>query len=280
VSHTKRTSRNGSPPADPESRQAGDLTRELQAEARRLELDLFGVVAPGDADRYAGIPVDYWEIRRSTVRPADIMPEVRSVVIVGFSLWDPVLDVAAFDGRRGAWRYPAYALMAHRAEKLAGWLLRRGFNVRSAGRLPYKRLAVLAGLGRFGKNSLVLHPRLGSEFRLACLLTDADLRPMQTPPAENGVDPSWDPCGSCERCLEACPMGALSPYTVDPEACLVALTLREKAGDINEVDPDVLRRFRALDLARYEPRSSPNVHLMCRACQDVCPWNAESAAAG
>jgi epoxyqueuosine reductase len=239
------------------------------------------VIPPEDADRYAGIAVDYWEIRRPTVRPSDIMPEVRSVIVVGFALWDPVLDVAAFDGRHGAWRYPAYALMAHRAEKLAAWLLRRGFKVLSAtGRLPYKRLAVLAGLGRFGKNSLVLHPRLGSGFRLACLLTDADLRPTGAPSAENGVDPSWDPCGPCERCLEACPMGALSPYTVDPEACLVALTLRERAGDINEVDPDVLRRFRALDLTRYEPRSSPNVHLMCRACQDVCPWNADAGAAG
>ncbi len=278
MSHTGRS---GSSAADPEARRAGDLTRELESEASRLELDLFGVVAPEDADRYAGIAVDYWEIRRPTVRPADIMPEVRSVVVVGFALWDPVLDVAAFDGRRGAWRYPAYALMAQRAEKLAAWLLRRGFKVRSAtGRLPYKRLAVLAGLGRFGKNSLVLHPRLGSDFRLACLLTDAELRSTGTSPAENGLDPSWDPCGSCERCLEVCPMGALSPYTVDPEACLVALTLRERAGDIDEADPDVLRRFRALDVPLYEPRSSPNVHLMCRACQDVCPWNAKAAAAG
>lgn len=217
-------------------------------------------------DQYAGIEVEYWEIRRSTGRPADVMPEVRSIVALGFHVWDPVLDVAAYDPGRARWVYPAYALMEQRKAQLALWLVRRGFKAHSGPTgISFKRLATLAGFGSYGKNALVISKRYGSNFRMTCLLTDAALEPDR--PA------AGDPCGKCALCQVACPMSALRPFRVDPEACLVGLSLRERAGDLNELEPDIRRRLAALDRAAVEPRYSPNVHLMCRACQDVCPHN-------
>jgi len=242
------------------------LAASVKAEARRLGFDLVGVVRAEDMDRFAGIDVSYWEIRGPTVRPADIMPECRSVIVVGWRLWDPALDVAAFDPKRRRWRYPAYALMEARSEKLVTWLLRKGFRAEAgqAG-LSLKNLAVLGGLGAYGKNSLVLNPEFGSNFRIGAVLTDASLKP------DKAV--AFDPCGDCSACLDACPMEALRPHEVDPEACLVSLTLRVRGGDIREVDPKTLERFRAVDIRSFEPRFGSQVHLMCRTCQDACPMN-------
>jgi len=243
---------------------SGELATLLKREATRLGFGLVGIVAAEAMDQYAGIEVPYWQARGSTGRPADVMPDVRSIVALGLHVWDPVLDVAAYDTARAEWVYPAYAVMEQRKEKLAQWLTRRGFNVHSGpAKVSYKRLAVLAGFGDFGKNSLIVNDRYGSNFRLACLLTDAELEADQPT--------GKDPCGKCTLCLSACPMDALQPWRVDPEACLVGLSLRERAGDILEVAPGIRQRLAALDRPTLEPRFSPNVHLMCRACQDICP---------
>jgi epoxyqueuosine reductase len=114
-----------------------------------------------------------------------------------------------------------------------------------------RSLAVAAGLGWTGKNTCLIHPKLGSCGFLAVLLTSLDVHPE-----DQRLDVP-DRCGSCTRCIEACPTDALiEPYQMDATRCIAYLTI-EHQGEIPE-------------------------HLMggigrqvfgCDICQDVCPWN-------
>ncbi len=108
--------------------------------------------------------------------------------------------------------------------------------------------AVRAGLGWRGKHTLVVHPRHGSLFFLACLVTSIDLEPDA---------PIGDFCGSCTACLDACPTQAIvAPYIVDARRCISHTTI-ETLGEI-----PVQERQLVGDQV-----------FGCDICQDVCPWN-------
>jgi len=106
-----------------------------------------------------------------------------------------------------------------------------------------------AGLGWNGKNTLLIHPREGSYFFLAEIVLDMAF------PCDSPIP---DHCGSCRRCIDACPTGAISPegYLLDSRKCIAYLTIENK-GDI----PDDFRGKTA------------DWVFGCDICQEVCPWN-------
>jgi epoxyqueuosine reductase len=115
-------------------------------------------------------------------------------------------------------------------------------------------LAVAAGLGWTGKNTCLIHPKLGSYGFLAVLLNSL---PVQNRTAPSAPVLAPDRCGTCTRCIEACPTDALAvPYQMDATRCIAYLTIEHK-GEIAE------------ELAAQMGRQV----FGCDICQDVCPWN-------
>jgi epoxyqueuosine reductase len=118
--------------------------------------------------------------------------------------------------------------------------------------------AKYAGIGWIGKNTCIINQKVGSWIFLGVMLTSLDLQADLEP----GL-PAPDRCGSCTRCIDACPTDALiAPYQLDSNKCISYLTI-EKRGAI----PDELR-------------SGMGRHIFgCDICQDVCPWNRKAPAA-
>jgi epoxyqueuosine reductase len=115
-----------------------------------------------------------------------------------------------------------------------------------------RALAVAAGLGWTGKNTCLIHPQAGSCGFLAVLLTSLEVSPKSETPAA-----VKDHCGTCRRCIEACPTHALDvPYQMDATRCIAYLTIEHKGPIAEELMPGIGRQV-----------------FGCDICQDVCPWN-------
>jgi epoxyqueuosine reductase len=112
-------------------------------------------------------------------------------------------------------------------------------------------LATAAGLGWTGKNTCLIHPKLGSFGFLAVLVTSLEVAPDQ----QSLTVP--DRCGSCRRCLDVCPTDALiAPYQMDATKCIAYLTIEHRG----EIAPELMD-----GMGRQV--------FGCDICQDVCPWN-------
>jgi len=126
----------------------------------------------------------------------------------------------------------------------------RGFV--DTGPVVERSIATAAGIGWTGKNTCLIHPKLGSFGFLAVLLTSL---PVEEETAQ--LKPLPDRCGTCTRCLDACPTGALiAPYQMDARRCIAYLTIEHR----DVIEPELME-----GMGRQV--------FGCDICQDVCPWN-------
>ncbi len=117
------------------------------------------------------------------------------------------------------------------------------------GPLLERDLAAAAGLGWIGKHTLLIHPQHGSFFLLGELVTNLDAEPDS---------PLADHCGTCTRCIQACPTDAITPYSVDATKCISYLTLEHRS--------EIPQQF-------HTAMQEANFIAGCDICQDVCPFN-------
>lgn len=116
--------------------------------------------------------------------------------------------------------------------------------------LPERELANRAGIGWVGKHTLIIHPRLGSYMFLGGIVMTIE---ADNPPS---VDRVADHCGTCTRCIDACPTRAITPYRVDARRCISYLTIEHRS----EIDPQL-----ASEMGDWV--------YGCDVCQEVCPHN-------
>jgi len=275
----------GSAGASPSRQRMAELTNDLKTEAHRLGFDLVGIAPaatpPGYpsfldwlAKGYAG-EMSYMERRKDAyAHPSGVLPTVKSVVMLGMnykvegrglSVEGQVINAtqhSTLNPQTIPARVASYArgsvdyhdLVRERLKSLANFLHERvpGCTTRGVvdtAPLLERDFARLAGLGWFGKNTLLINKRAGSFLFLAGLLTDVVFDYDEPHEKQH--------CGTCTRCLDACPTEAFpQPGVLDATKCISYLTIELK-GPI----PEPLRE------------GIGDWLFGCDICQDVCPWN-------
>jgi epoxyqueuosine reductase len=251
----------------------------IQAEAHRLGFDLVGIAPARPAATVTQYrrwlekgfhgEMAYLARAEAVAKRKDlalVQPGVRSVVTVAANYHTvPLPAEARDDPSRGiiasyAWGDDYHDLLLTRLRELASSLpadaraeaeTRPGYRAYvDTGPILERELAARAGLGFVGKNTNLIHPRLGSWLFLGELFLTAELPQVEQPPAQGT-------CGHCTRCLDACPTGALvAPYILDARRCISYLTIELKGPIPRELRPLMGNRI-----------------FGCDICQEVCPWN-------
>lgn len=250
-----------------------NLIEQIHSEALKLGFDLAGIapISPvPHVDAYrAWIAQGYhgemgYMARPDRVarreNPGVILPGARAIVCVGLNYYPgPLPSDLARDVSRGlianyAWGLDYHNLMQPRLEELAAFIrAETGSDTTTrayvdTGPILERAYAAAAGLGFIGKNTCLIHPGMGSWLFLGEVLTNAELAPT---PEASRVD-----CGTCRRCLDACPTGALiAPYILDTRRCISYLTIELKDAIPHELRPLMGNRIYG-----------------CDKCQQVCPW--------
>jgi epoxyqueuosine reductase len=245
-----------------------DLKEELRKEAFKNEFSLFGVPKIEEVEK---IP---FPAHRGLVKPSEVMPEAKSVIILGFHIWDIAMnsvvastipaDKIPFDLVEGAVYYNMYyEIVEARAWRVCKYLWDQEYKAVPANFIHLKPAAMLAGLGFIGKMTLVLTPQYGPRQRWAAILTDAYIKPDDPWKFVQGGE--GDLCKDCEICIKACPTHAIIPgYSqgveagkkVDMSKCIVPQELFDKPSQ--ESKP----HFRYI---------SPRGLFECTICHDSCP---------
>lgn len=229
-----------------------DLKGVLRARAMKKGAVVFGVASVDDADALPPVKIE-WTINRWTKKLRDTMPEARSVILFGILSTDDAdeIEIQRSDGRLD---YPGYMPISIIMRDLMRVIRSYGFEACAPSvYASYKRIARLAGIGNYGKNALIIHPKYGPWLRFGAVLTDAPLAPDA--PFEG------DLCGKCERCLSSCPADALEPYLVDPGRCLVGVATTPRAK------PELKQL-----MEKHTASLTPQSRVMCTACQLACRY--------
>jgi len=252
------------------------LKEKIKEEARRLGFTLAGVTSPDPPPHMSvfedwlkqgrNAAMDYLDGARSLSRRADprtILPECRSILVLATPYSNPSLapelqaDGEAMKGRIAAYAWGAdyHLVLPSRLQDLAAFIeIQAGRPVKNrwytdTGPILERELAQRAGLGWIGKNTCLISPKHGSYFLLAELFLDLELEP--------DAPFTTDQCGSCTRCIDACPTGCILPdRTLDAGRCISYLSIELKEDIPPELRP-----------------SMGDWVFGCDICQTACPWN-------
>lgn len=246
---------------------------DIKARAAELGFDLCGI-APAIAHRelayqrewlangYAG-EMEY--LHRTAERRQDVrhvMADAQSVICLGTRYnTDRPYSTEIADGSvaliaRYAWGEDYHDVIRARMDALVRWMHEQGDGdlqtcaYVDTGPVQERVYAQHAGLGWIGKNTCLINEDAGSWLFLSEIICNAALEPDA---------PSFDQCGTCTLCIDACPTGAIrEPYVLDSTRCVSYLTIELK-GAIPEIQ-----------------REAVGAHAYgCDVCQEVCPWNAQ-----
>ncbi|MCY4170968.1 MAG: tRNA epoxyqueuosine(34) reductase QueG [Bacteroidetes bacterium] len=244
------------------------LTEKLKSEATRLGFDGCGIAEAKRLDDEAE-SLESWLMKghhasmdymsrnfEKRVDPRKLVPGAKRVVTVLCSYWQGV-EHGDSDAKisRYAWGDDYHKVMKERLYQLYAWLetevktLSGRVFVDSAPVMD-KVWAQRSGLGWIAKNSNLISPQIGSWFFIGTLIIDV--------PLECDAPTAYDHCGTCTRCIDACPTDAIyQPYVVDANRCISYWTIEHRGDSL----PD--------DIVSQQE----NWIFGCDICQDVCPWN-------
>lgn len=243
----------------------------IKAKAAEIGFDVCGIASASEHPKLArlqewiaaGYAGEMAYLAESSDERADVrqsMTSARSVISLGtvYNTSAPLSHNQVPDGHVAVARYALgndyHDVLRTRTRALLAWLADQtgpgleAFTCVDDGPVQERVYAEAAGLGWIGKNTCLINPQLGSWLFLSEIVTNLDLQADTTVP---------DQCGTCTRCIDACPTEAIvEPYTVDATRCLSYLTIEARA------ELDVSWRG-ALESRLFG----------CDICQDVCPWN-------
>jgi epoxyqueuosine reductase len=239
------------------------LAAEIKSFARRLGFDLVGITSAEPShyrdylrqwldDGQAGSMAYLHNRFEERTDPATYLPGAHSVICVAMNYQVPLEECSSEHHARIA-RYALgddyHEVLKERLHQLADKIraLAPDAQTRAAvdtAPVMEKELAARAGIGWLGKNTCIINENIGSWIFLGEVITTLPL-----PPDE----PAVDRCGTCTRCIEACPTQAITPYQLDARRCISYLNIEHRTP---------------LDSADFS-----GWLYGCDICQDVCPWN-------
>jgi epoxyqueuosine reductase len=253
-----------------------ELTSYIKEEARALGFDMVGITAAGgfeetcarlldhiEKGRIAGLAWFTPERAKFSTDPANLLPDVRSIISLGISYRHDPPELPPTDAPRGkvaryAWGNDYHAVLREKMETLFTRI--KAYTgtddarlLCDTARIVDRAVAQKAGLGFFGKNTNLINKEFGSYFFVAEILTDLEL--VYDAPATGT-------CGKCTRCLDACPTGAIvEPWAVHNDLCISYLTIELKGAIPTELRPQMGGWI-----------------FGCDICQEVCPYNKKARA--
>ena len=258
------------------------LKEELKVYAEEIGIAALGVADPEALADQEGLNVYRERVRRSFLtggdkpragfEPADfnrridprrILRDVKSIIVVAvpYKVDFSQKDVPFLAGRvaRVGWGRDYHLVVSEKLRKIEQYFRDalgdiKAVSMVDSGPLFERAFAVRAGVGWIGKNNTLIVPKVGSYVYLGEILLDRKIEPDQ--PLDRG-------CGSCTKCIEACPTGALvEPWMLNTRVCISYLT------QVSEVAPEWI-----------VPLLGGNIYG-CDICQDACPFNARAPYAG